>query len=204
VLKVIIWDNDGTIMGSKDPNDKSNTAKVILPNVREVMNLSGIVNIICSGIKTPESESQNFDPEGVANKFKNMMNDLPIKAAAFYSLIGGVACYVVLKKNDSFEIRKAHEDQKYANHIGEFKKPGIGMLMVIKDLVKNELGMNITNPNEVIFIGDTWHDREAATKVGIPFMHAETVHNVKNEHDFIEQYKKLTNLNLQKGVFFSL
>ena len=39
--KVIIWDNDGTIMGSKDPNDASSKAKKMLLNVERVMHESG-------------------------------------------------------------------------------------------------------------------------------------------------------------------
>ena len=38
--KIIIWDNDGTIIGSLDPNDKSPKSKVILPGVKEVMKVA--------------------------------------------------------------------------------------------------------------------------------------------------------------------
>lgn len=54
-IKVIIWDNDRTILGSNNPNGSTPQAKVILPNVSKVMNIPGTINIICSGGKTPES-----------------------------------------------------------------------------------------------------------------------------------------------------
>ncbi len=39
-------------------------------------------NFIISGFKSPESEAQNFDPEKVIAKFKELMTQLPINAAA--------------------------------------------------------------------------------------------------------------------------
>lgn len=92
-LKVIIWDNDGTITGSVNPNDPN---KIILPNVAKVMNLDGIINIICSGFKSSESEAQNFDPVIVSNRLKTLMSKLPIQAATFSPSIGGIACYAII------------------------------------------------------------------------------------------------------------
>lgn len=172
---ILIWDNDGTVTGAKDPNDKSNQAKVILPNVEIVMRKAAY-NFIISGFKSPESEAQNFDPEKVAAKFIDLMEKLPINAAAFSPTIGGIACYIVIKKNDGeIEVRKAHEDPRYKQFIGEFKKPGIGMFAVMKDIAKEEFGQ-IIDANSSIMIGDTWHDEAAAKDFGIPFMDAKEIH----------------------------
>ena len=35
--KILLWDNDGTVTGSKDPNDSTNNAKVIFPGVEATM-----------------------------------------------------------------------------------------------------------------------------------------------------------------------
>ncbi len=70
--KIIIWDNDGTITGSKDPNDKTSKAKTILPNVKQIM-AAAKFNFVISGCRTPESEVQNFDPEVVVEKFIKLM-----------------------------------------------------------------------------------------------------------------------------------
>jgi len=40
-----------------------------------------------------ESETQNFDPDKIAAKFIDLMEKLPIHAAAFSPSIGGIACY---------------------------------------------------------------------------------------------------------------
>lgn len=125
--QIIIWDNDGTIQGSKDPNDPT---KIILPNVESTMKRPGVLNIICSGCKTPESEVQNFDPQKVASRLQSLMDKLPIQVATFSTAIGGVECYVVLKKKKGYEIRKAHEEPSYKHLIGQFKKPGIGMFLL--------------------------------------------------------------------------
>jgi hypothetical protein len=173
---IIIWDNDGTIMGSKDPNDPT---KTILPNVATTMNQPNTVNIICSGCKTAESELQNFNPDGLVKRLQSLMNTLPISAATFSPTIGGVECFVVIKKTDnSFEVRNAHEDPRYASYIGQFKKPGDGMLAVIKDLVREEFNLEI-NPDNSVMIGDTWHDHEAATGANIPFFGAHLIHDGK-------------------------
>ena len=111
--KILLWDNDGTVTGSKDPNDTSGSAKIILPGVEPMMRKANF-NFIISGFKSPESEAQNFDPEKIAAKFIDLMKKLPINAAAFSPAIGGVACYIVVKKSDGkVEIRKAHEDLRY-------------------------------------------------------------------------------------------
>ena len=54
---IIIWDNNGTIMGSKNPNDTTHSAKIILPNIEKIMRKNKTTNIICSGCKTYESDS---------------------------------------------------------------------------------------------------------------------------------------------------
>lgn len=177
--KILIWDNDGTVTGSKNPNNSASKAKVILPGVAQTMAKADF-NCIISGFKSPESEAQNFDPDKVAAKFIDLMSKLPIKAAAFSPSIGGVACFVVIKKpDDSIVIKKAHEDPRYEKHIGEFKKPGIGMFVVMRDLVREEFGHAI-NEHTSIMIGDTWHDEAAATSFGIPFMAANMVHGVEH------------------------
>ena len=66
--KILIWDNDGTVSGPKNPNNGSVNAKVILPNVEKAMSRADF-NFIISGFKSPESESQNFDPEKITAIF---------------------------------------------------------------------------------------------------------------------------------------
>jgi histidinol phosphatase-like enzyme len=178
--EIIIWDNDGTIMGSKNPHDTTDKAKVILPNVQQVMTNSSAVHVICSGCKTPESELQNFDPENVIKRFKTLMEQLSIQVSVFSPAIGGTECYVIIKKtgSDSITIQKAHEDIRYQHLIGQFKKPGIGMLEVIRDLLHTEFGLTMHADNAVM-IGDTWHDEHAASAMGIPFMDATAIHSMK-------------------------
>lgn len=168
---VIIWDNDGTVMGSANPNDTSSNAKVILPNVEKVM-ANAMLNIICSGCKTPESELQHFDPEKVTARLATLMEQLPVTAATFSPAIGGTQCYVVIKKSSGFEVRKAHEDLRYLHLVGQFKKPGAGMLVVIQDLL-HEFGHH---NNPTVMIGDTWHDEHAARAMGISFIPAQKIH----------------------------
>lgn len=172
--KILIWDNDGTITGSRDPNDKTSSAKVILPNVVKTMS-AATFNFVISGFKSPESEAQNFDPELVIKRFTQLMQELPINAAAFSPTIGGVACYVVVKKQEKISVINAHENQKYAGYIGKFKKPDIGMFCVMRDVALSEFGVEIDAKNSVM-IGDTWHDRVAAESFGIPFIDAVFVH----------------------------
>jgi len=173
-MQILIWDNDGTITGAKDPTDTASSAKVILPGIETMMHRADL-NFIISGFKSPESESQNFDPSKVANRFIDLMGKLPINAAAFSPYKGGIACYVVIKRLDkSIHIKKAHEDPRYQDYIGHFKKPDIGMFVVIKDIAYEEFGQVINKDNSIM-IGDTWHDKQAAQDFGIPFIDAKFV-----------------------------
>ncbi len=172
--KVIIWDNDGTITSSKNPNDKTSKAKVILPGVSQKMALAKF-NFVISGFKSPESETQNFDPDAIAEKFIKLMQEFPINAVTFSPTIGGVECYVVIKKNDKISIIKAHENPKYSSYIGKFKKPDIGMFKVISDIALVEFGIKIDSSNSIM-VGDTWHDKFAAESFGIPFLEAKFIH----------------------------
>ena len=47
--KILIWDNDGTVSGPKNPNNGSVNAKVILPNVEKAMSRADF-NFIISGL----------------------------------------------------------------------------------------------------------------------------------------------------------
>jgi phosphoglycolate phosphatase-like HAD superfamily hydrolase len=172
--KIFLWDNDGTITGSKDPHDKTSQAKVILPGVAEAMKTAEF-NFIISGFKSPESEAQNFDPDKVAERFISLMEQLPIQAAAFSPLIGGIACYVVIKKDNKISILKPHEDPRYKEYIGEFKKPGVGMFAVMRDVALEVFGQTLNEKNSIM-IGDTWHDEVAAKAFGIPFIEAHIIH----------------------------
>ncbi len=178
--EIVIWDNDGTIMGAKNPNDTSSGSKVILPNIHNVMTNNKAVHIICSGCKTPESELQNFEPENVIKRFLLLMEQLPIQAAVFSPAIGGIECYILIKKHsdNNVIVRKAHEEIRYKHLIGQFKKPGVGMLIVIQDLLKEEFGQIMSTVNSIM-IGDTWHDEHAAKTIGIPFLDAKHIHNMK-------------------------
>lgn len=170
--KILLWDNDGTVTGSVSPNDPS---KIILPGVETAMRRSTFNGII-SGFASPESEAQNFDPDRVAARFKDLMSVLPVRVAIFSPTIGGVECYAVVKKPDrSIVVRKAHEDERYKQYIGEFKKPGIGMFVVMRDIAQEVFGIVIDAASSVM-IGDTWHDQAAATRFGIPFVDACLVH----------------------------
>ena len=138
--------------------------------------LTADFNFIISGFKSLESEAQNFDPEKVIAKFKELMTQLPINAAAFSPSIGGVACYVVIKKLDgNLFIKKAHEDPRYVEYIGKFKKPDICMFVVIRDIALEEYA-EILDKNSAIMIGDTWHDKVAAESFGIDFVKASVIH----------------------------
>lgn len=174
--KILIWDNDGTVTGSKDPNDNATNAKIILPNVKETMHTADF-NFIISGFKSSESEAQNFNPEKIIAIFIDLMNKLPINAAVFSPSIGGTTCYVVIKQLDnSILIKKAHKEPRYQEFIGQFKKPGIGMLVVIKDIAQEEFGQTIDQRTSAM-IGDTWHDEAAAKGFGIHFIKAKTIHD---------------------------
>ena len=173
--KILIWDNDGTVTGSNNPNDASDKAKVILPGVREAMEKADF-NFIISGFRSPESEAQNFDPEKISDKFIALMKELPIQTAVFSPMIGGIACYVVIKRTDNtIIIKKAHEDPRYKSYIGKFKKPDIGMFVVMKEVAHEEFSQVIDQETSVM-IGDTWHDEAAAKSFGIPFLDASVLH----------------------------
>lgn len=174
--KILLWDNDGTIMGSKSPNDPT---KIILPNIEVTMQKADF-NFVLSGCKTPESELQNFDHEKITARFINLMEKLPINAAAFSPLIGGIACFVIIKQlNNNIIIKEAHQDKRYHKYIGQFKKPGIGMFAVIRDIAQEEFSQTINRYSSVM-IGDTWHDEEAAKAISIPFINAHTIHSMQN------------------------
>lgn len=172
--RIILWDHDGTITGRKNPNDK-NTSNIVLPGVKEIMNKTAF-NFVISGFKSPESEAQNFDPNLIIAKFINLMDTLPIQAAAFSPTIGGIECYVVIKAADGIFVKKAHEETLYREYVSKFKKPDIGMFIVMRNIAKKEFNQAINN-NNTIMVGDTWHDKEAAQAFGIPFMHAQEIHS---------------------------
>lgn len=174
--KILIWDNDGTVTGSKNPYDTTRHAKAILPGVENMMRQVDF-NFIISGFKSPESEAQNFDPETVAAKFISLMEQLPIHAVTFSPNIGGIACYAIIKKtNNAFFIKKAHEESRYKSYKGQFKKPDIGMFIVMRDIAREEF-KQVIDKETSIMIGDTWHDKVAAENFGIPFINATEIHN---------------------------
>jgi hypothetical protein len=174
LYQILLWDNDGTVTGSKNPNDSSPGNKKILPGVKNLMQ-QALVNIIISGFKCPESESQNFDPKKIIKNFTNLMGQLPIDAAAFSPTIGGTECYLVIKKSDSIIIKEAHKDPRYKDYIGYFKKPDIGMFAVIQDLIQEKFS-KVVNKKTTTMIGDTWHDQKAAQTFGINFIEAKVIH----------------------------
>lgn len=172
--KILLWDNDGTILDSNDPNDKSIKSKVILPGVEEIMHQAKF-NFVISGFKSLESESQNFDPEENITRFTDLMNKLPISAVAFSPSIGGIHCFVVIKRANQIIVKKSHEDERYKQFIGKFKKPDIGMFVVIVDIALEEFGQ-VIDESSAIMIGDTWHDEKAAKNFDIPFIDAKIIH----------------------------
>jgi hypothetical protein len=180
--RVIIWDNDGTIVGSRNPCDRGDQPNRFLPNVERIMRVPNTLNILCSGCKTTESERQNFDPDMIINKFSKMMSILPLSFATFSPTAGGTQCYVIFKKahTKGVEIHKAHEDPRYKEYIGLFKKPKLGMTVVIKDILK-EIGYTGA-PIDIIFIGDTWHDQEAAYGAGFTFLYANMIHTMSEKN----------------------
>ena len=178
--QIMIWDNNGTIIGSKDPHDMNFAAKVILPNVPQVMQGASL-NIICSGTKTAETEARYWDPHATIEHFTVLMEKLPISAATFSPAIGGVECWVMIKHaTGTMEIRKAHEDVRYQHFIGHFKKPGIGMLVVIEDLVA-ELFNQTVDATTTIFVGDMLPDQQVAESFGIPFIEAQKIHTMRHD-----------------------
>lgn len=177
--QILIWDYDGTIV--EQQTHKYVTEKLILPNVESLMRDKKNLNIVCSGIRTlrsltpPLPPKKKFPPHKLIETFKNLMNKLPIKAVVFSPDMYGTECWILIKTDTGFEIRKAHKDARYSKFKGYFKKPDTGMLYVIKDLLKE---WNITT-DSLLFIGDTVQDRQAALTFGIPFKFAANIHTKK-------------------------
>lgn len=174
--RVIIWDYDGTIVAQ---NNNTHTAeKPLLPNVETVMNDGEPLNIICSGIRSLQRnthtihKNKSYNPHNDIEKFKKLLNTLPIKAVVFSYAVGGTECWILIKTETDFELRTAHKDNRYSHLIGYFQKPDTGMLQVIKDLL-SEWHIVI---DEILFIGDTLQDQQAAESFAIPFQHAYTIH----------------------------
>ena len=175
IQKILLWDNDGTITGSKNPDDTVDRIKGIFPGVKNTMK-NAKLNFVISGRRTPESELKNWDVNHVTDMFMALMDELPIQAVAFSPMIGGVSCYVIIKKSDGkISVKKAHEEPRYKKYMGHFKKPGIGMFVVMQDVAQEEFGQSI-NARNSLMIGDTWHDKEMAEEAGIPFVDATYIH----------------------------
>ncbi|MGN6670741.1 MAG: hypothetical protein ACTHJ4_04310 [Candidatus Nucleicultricaceae bacterium] len=151
--------------------------KVIMPHIEEVMLSHKGVNVICSGCKTEFSETFNFDPQRVINKFKMLMWRLPIQMAVFSPKIGGVECYAVVSNYvlGVFEVVEIHNDPRYKEWVGRFKKPDVGMFVVIRDLVREYRGIDVIAEN-TLMVGDSWQDEKAALDFGLPFLNAKHVH----------------------------
>ena len=171
--KVLVWDSDGTVVGPKNPHDHNDHTKIILPGVETAMR-KATFNCMISGTKTPSS--QDYDPEVLIPGFKDLMEKLPITVVAFSASKEGIDCYVLVKKSDgSIEIRKAHEDARYEQYRGKFKKTDIGMFVVLRDVAQQECGYSIDSATSLM-IGDTTYDEQGAQNFGIPFLHATIVH----------------------------
>ncbi len=171
--KVLVWDSDGTVVGPKNPQDHNDHSKVILPGVEVAMSKAHF-NCMISGTKTPSS--QDYDPETLIPGFKDLMEKLPVSAIAFSASKEGIDCYVLVKKSDgAIELRKAHEDARYEQYRGKFKKPDVGMFVVLRDVAQQEFGYTIDSVTSLM-IGDTTYDQQGAQNFGIPFLHATIVH----------------------------
>ncbi len=176
--QVLIWDYDGTIVA--EHIDPITGNKPILPNVASLMQRENTINIICSGIRAlrPTTHHKTLPPQTITyptadiEKFIQLMHKLPIKAVVFSYALGGAECWVLIKTDTDIEVRTAHEDDRYLHLVGLFKKPDTGMLHVIKDLLSE---WNIKT-DDLLFIGDTQQDQQAAETYGIPFQHAFTIH----------------------------
>ena len=55
------------------------------------------------------------------------------------------------------------------------------MLVVIKDLISEKLNLQINDFSEISFIGDTWHDEDAAKLAGFSFVHANDLHKISKK-----------------------
>lgn len=185
--KIIFWDNDGTILGSRDPDDQSVKAKTILPNVEKVMENS-LLNFIISGIQVEdENTSKDFDPKMMIDRFTLLMQKIPVVAAAFSPKRHGTECYLVFQNptaKNGFTVIEVHNEKQYEKYVGKFKKPDIGMFEVILDFIKkyyNETLVldNLNNNNlkqNIVMIGDMPQDRDAAAAFEIGFIDARAVH----------------------------
>lgn len=171
---IVFWDHDGTIVESRNPNDSPQQLRKIMPGIKAAMQAEQ-KNIIISGFASPESESQDFDPVKIIGNFQSLMKRLPIDMAIFSPKRGGMECYVVIKNGKGFKVIEAHQNSKYKEYIGKFKKPEIGMLIVASDLLVEYLDLEALK-DDMVMIGDTWHDQAAAQKFGIKFISADIVH----------------------------
>lgn len=169
---VLVWDSDGTVVGPKNPHDQNDHTKIILPGIETAMHQAHF-NCMISGTKTPTS--QDYNPEVLIPGFKDIMEKLPVSAIAFSATKEGLDCYVLVKKpNTPLEIRKIHEDPRYQKYRGTFKKPDVGMFIVLRDIAQ-EFGYPL-NATTSLMIGDTKYDEEGAKNFGISFLYAQEIH----------------------------
>lgn len=185
--KIIIWDLEGTIQGLVGTPD----AHRILPGVEHLMLQQNTVNVVCSGSITDE---QHGNAEQTVEKFRFLMEQLPIKVVLFSPAAGGTECWAVVKDSccGNIDIRKAHEELRYSEYVGRFKKPDIGMLAVLKDLLAE---LEIMQAEDMmLMIGDTWHDQKAADFLDLPFIPAAYIHGKMSEQElraFMNEGKSL-------------
>ena len=174
---ILVWDSDGTVVGPKNPHDYHDHTKIILPGVETAMR-KALFNCMISGTKTPSS--QDYDPETLIPGFKDLIEKLPIRAVAFSASKDGIDCYVLVKKSDgAIETRKAHEDVRYQQYRGLFKKPAVGMFVVLRDIAQ-EFGYTIDSATSLM-IGDTIYDEQGAKNFGIPFLYANVIHQADHK-----------------------
>lgn len=57
--KIVLWNNDGTVIGSRHPDD---SVRKILAGVAHAMKVTQL-NYIILGSKDTEGELRNYDPE---------------------------------------------------------------------------------------------------------------------------------------------
>ena len=124
-------------------------------------------NCVISGFKSLESEIQDFDPEKIALRFKDLMKILHR---------GCCPAIPSLKiHKETFISRNPTKMYGYQKFIGHFKKPNIGMFLVIKDIVQEMYGQSI-NTQTKLMLGDTVHDEQAAQNFGLSFLKAHFIH----------------------------
>ena len=110
-----------------------------------------------------------FDPETlVIPQLRWLMDELPIEAALFSPDPEAKECWMVSQGVDG--ARLLHEDKKYSQFSGKFKKPDAGMLLAAMDIYGYK-------PEDTVFIGDMDVDEQAAKKAGVKFIHADNVHS---------------------------